>query len=77
MELYFIDGYYITIQRQGNNKNGNPLYIVNIFQKVYNSFTNINNHQSKYKLDKHNNIKLTSYNIMADVKAIINQIKTE
>jgi hypothetical protein len=77
MELYFINGYYITIQRQGNDRNGNPLYIVNIFQKVDNSFININNQQSRYKLDKYNNIKLTSYNIMNDINSIINQIKTE
>lgn len=57
---------FVTYQRQGNDKNGNPLYIINFF-RLENSngllrYYNVN-HELKIKTDKHGNIKGTSYSI--------------
>ena len=65
----------VIYERQGNDKNGNPLYIINIFRD------NINvNWKSNKKKDKYNNIKIRSYNINADIQYICDSIdffKTE
>ena len=59
----------VIYQRQGNYKNGNPLYIINIFRD------NINvNWKSNKKKDKYNNIKIRSYNINADIQYICDSI---
>ena len=59
----------VIYQRQGNDKYGNPLYIINIFRD------NINvNWKSNKKKDKYNNIKIRSYNINADIQYICNSI---
>ena len=59
----------VIYQRQGNDKNGNPLYIINIFRD------NINvNWKSNKKKDKYNNIKIQSYNINADIQYICDSI---
>jgi hypothetical protein len=59
----------VIYQRQGNDKNGNPLYIINIFRD------NINvNWKSNKKKDKYNNIKIRSYNINADIQYICDSI---
>ena len=55
----------VIYQRQGNDKNGNPLYIVNIFRDSINV-----NWKSNKKKDKYNNIKIRSYNINADIQYI-------
>ena len=55
----------VIYQRQGNDRNGNPLYIINIFRD------NINvNWKSNKKKDKYNNIKIQSYSIDADIRHI-------
>jgi len=59
----------VIYQRQGNDKNGNPLYIINVFRD------NINvNWKSNKKKDKYNNIKIRSYNINADIQYICDSI---
>ncbi len=55
----------VTCQRQGNDKNGNPLYIINIFKDNSNV-----NYLSDRKKDKYNNIKIQSYNIDGDIQYI-------
>ena len=59
----------VAYQRQGNDKNGNPIYIVNVFKN--NGTYNFNvNYLSNRKKDKYNNIKIQSYNIDRDVQHI-------
>lgn len=70
MELKQYNGYYATFQRQGNDKNGNPIYIINIFD---NDFYNVNWKVDKRK-DKYNNIKVTTYNIDDTIKNIIDNL---
>lgn len=38
MELYNYKNFIFTVQRHGNDKNGNPIFLVNIFKKdnIYN-----------------------------------------
>ena len=61
----------VTYQRQGNNKNGNPIYIVNFFQKIGDNWVNINySIPNRPRLDKYCNFRLTSYNIEETVKYI-------
>ena len=55
----------VIYQRQGNDKNGNPLYIINVFRDNLNV-----NYLSNRKKDKYNNIKIKSYNIEGDVHHI-------
>jgi hypothetical protein len=70
--------FYYTYQRQGNDKNGNPIYIVNIFydcgsgEKV--SFINMNC-RSDRRIDKYGNIKMQSYNIDESIESIIKSIQ--
>ena len=78
--------YFCTYQRQGNDKNGNPLYIVNIF-KWY-GFEHLNDYTTKVlsncnftyatntnrRLDKYGNIKFTSYNILSDIDYILQKL---
>ena len=59
----------VIYQRQGNEKNGNPLYIINIFMDNFNV-----NYLSNRKKDKYNNIKIQSYNINADIQYICDSI---
>lgn len=70
--------FYYTYQRQGNDKNGNPIYIVNIFydcgsnEKI--SFINMNYRTDKH-MDKYGNIKMQSYNIDESIEHIIKSIQ--
>ena len=69
--------YFCTYQRQGNDKNGNPLYVVNIF-KTYGivktfHFRNLNL-ETERRLDKYGNIKFTSYNILSDIDYILQKL---
>lgn len=70
MHIITIKDYTITYQRQGNDRNGNPIYIINVFQDGYNV-----NFKTDSKKDKYGNIKLTSYNIDDTIQSIINSIK--
>ena len=64
--------FLVTIQRQGNDRNGNPIYLINIFDgnKLFISY----NPASGRKLDKYGNIRLSSYNIDSTIQSIINQL---
>ena len=74
----------VTYQRQGNDKNGNPIYIINIFKEssyknfnhdnFYNNITYFIAERNNIKLDKYNNIKIRSYNINADIQYLCNSI---
>ena len=76
MELKKIDNdYYATWEKQGNNRNGNPIFIVNIFQKLSDdNFWNVNI-KTGARLDKYDNIKLSSYNIEDSIRNLIQIIK--
>lgn len=79
MELQKIGNYIIAHQRQGNNVNGNPMYIINVFKSIEDKnilhYYNVNYRQSK-KLDKHGNIKITSYNTDDAIMQILNDIES-
>lgn len=64
--------YLVAVQRNGNDKNGNPIYLINIFDgnKLFISY----NPASGRKLDKYGNIRLSSYNIDSTIQNIINQL---
>lgn len=64
--------YLVAVQRNGNDKNGNPIYLINIFNgnKLFISY----NFASGRKLDKYGNIRLSSYNIDSTIQNIINQL---
>lgn len=68
-----------TYQRQGNDKNGNPIYIINIFKKsgyknFYNNITYFVAEKNNIKLDKYGNIRLSSYDIDGTIQNIIDQL---
>ena len=59
----------VSNQRQGNDRNGNPIYILNVFKN--NGTYNFNvNYLSDRKKDKYNNIKIQSYDIQRDIQYI-------
>ena len=64
--------YLVASQRNGNDKNGNPIYLINIFDgnKLFISY----NPASGRRLDKYGNIRIQSYNVDASVQSIINQL---
>ena len=69
--------YFCTYQRQGNDKNGNPLYIVNVFrwhereQSIH--FDKLN-FETERRFDKYGNLKFTSYNILYDIDHILQKL---
>lgn len=67
--------YFCTYQRQGNDKNGIPLYIVNIFRATESGkhFYTMNPALNR-RLDKYGNIKITSYNILDDINYILSNL---
>ena len=77
MELIEYKNHFITYQRQGNDKNGNSIYLVNIFQKMsFGNWQNVNYWRCKdKKLDKYNNIRMQSYNIEKDCKKLIESME--
>jgi len=64
--------YLVTIQRQGNDRNGNPIYIVNIFDGTCLSVNY--NYKTGHKMDKYGNLRVQSYNIDDSVQNMINQL---
>jgi hypothetical protein len=73
MNLLKIENYYVTYQKQGNDKNGNPIYLINFFdENMENLYYKLA--EKKFRLDKHNNLKITSYNILSNIKLILNAI---
>lgn len=82
MELIQINGYFVTCQRQGNDRNGNPIFLVNVFKSLYTDglnpffktgFYNCNA-QTRRSLDKYGNIRIQSYNIEQSIKDIISKL---
>lgn len=69
--------YFCTYQRQGNDKNGNPIYIVNIFrwnEKTQTCHFDKLNFETERRLDKYGNLKFTSYNILYDIDYILQKL---
>ena len=67
--------YFCTYQRQGNDKNGSPLYIVNIFRMTENEkYFYTMNPATDRRLDKYGSIKFTSYNILSDIDYILQKL---
>lgn len=82
MELVqYNDEFFYTFSRNGNDINGNPIYLVNIFKRYYPCKNTMEfiyaNYNFTYatntgrKLTKHNEIRLQSYNIKSDIENII------
>lgn len=65
--------FFVAIQRNGNDKNGNPIYLVNIFSADCLDWTY--NHLTGRRLDKNGNIRIMSYNIDQTIQQIVNDIK--
>lgn len=75
MNLKLINGFLVGYQRQGNDKNGNPIYLINIWEQYSQSeWYNINNRTSA-RLDKYYNIRVQSYNISDTIQQLLDQIK--
>lgn len=68
--------YLVGYQRQGNDKNGNPIYMVNVLRSYQGGYPNINYQVSDYKRDKYDNIKTTSYNIESTIDHILSKLNT-
>lgn len=68
--------YFCAYQRQGNDRNGNPIYIVGIFQEYETTEKRYYcmNSQAGKRLDKYGNLKFTSYNILYDIDHILNSL---
>ena len=75
MNLLEVGLYTITYIRNGNDKNGNPIYLINIFMSINDDgikkYYNVN-YRSIHKRDKNGNIRVTSYNIDNSIKDILN-----
>jgi hypothetical protein len=76
MELIEYKNYFVTYQRQGNDVNGNPIYLVNVFERYGNYWQNANfvKFKATNKLDKYGNIRIKSYNIIDDIKFMLDKV---
>ena len=85
MELIqYNNDFFYTYQRNGNDRNGNPIYKVNVFKKyfpcknttefVYANYNCTIAHEQKRRLTKENDLRLQSYNIQADIERIIERL---
>lgn len=84
MELLQIGNYFVAYQRAGNDKNGNSIWLVNIFQEsayrrsgetFYNNITFFVARGQNSRMDKNGNIRLQSYNIETDVKNMVERLE--
>lgn len=73
MNLLRLKGFFVTYLRSGNDKNGNPVYLINFFDSENGRFYNCNYRQSR-KLDKQGNIKVQSYCIEDNINSILKEI---
>ena len=71
MEMLKYKNIYCTYLKQGNTKNGNPIYILNFFKLVDDEYININ-HKFKEQKDSKNNVKVSSYNIDQHIEFLVN-----
>ena len=69
-ELKQYKQYHYTFSRCGNDPNGNPIYLVNVY--IFNSgrYENINMLTGR-KRDKYENIRMQSYNVDSDIHYMI------
>lgn len=67
-----VKSFLVVYQRQGNDRNGNPIYIINIFDG--NNITINLNYKTDRRRDKYGNIKTISYNIDSTIQSIINEL---
>ena len=90
MELIqYNNDFFYTYQRNGNDRNGNPIYKVNIFKKYFPCSTHGMDNTKNYiysnynctiassqnrKLTKENDLRLQSYNIKTDIERIIERL---
>lgn len=75
MEIRKIGGKYdvtIVYQRNGNDRNGNPIYLINIFQGNNNTNWGMG---EKWKRDKYGNIRVKTYNIYDVLEEIAGYFK--
>ena len=78
MNLLEVGLYTVSYIRNGNDKNGNPVYLINVFQDISDDgikkYYNVN-YSSTRKLDKNGNIRVISYSINNTIATILNDIK--
>ena len=79
MKIFEYNDFLATYIRQGNDKNGNPIFLVNIFQKCSNIrdktnyyWDNINNLIKDRTTDKNGNIRIKTSDIVSIIKTMIN-----
>lgn len=66
MKMLIDNDIIVVHQRQGNDKNGNPIYLINFFKNKHNI-----NFLIDRKKDKYDNIRIQSYSIEEDIKTIL------
>ena len=78
MILKEIGLYTISYIRNGNDKNGNPIYLINVFKDINDNgikkYYSVK-YRSTRKLNKNGSIRVTSYNIDDTIKTILNDIE--
>ena len=77
MEMLKYEDIYCFYFKQGLSKNGNSIYCLQFFKKMNDEYKNINSGLAgfyKFRLDKQNNIKITSCNILYDIKHYIGNL---
>lgn len=65
-----IQRYFVAYQKQGNDKSGNMIYIVNIWNNNLHNMNFLTDH----RLDKYDNIKMQSCNIESDLQYMIDNL---
>ena len=76
MDLIKHKNYFISISSQGNDINGNGIYLINVFKKINNDYLHNINIELKQKTDKYNNIRKKGYKdiIVQSLKKDINKL---
>ena len=78
MNLLEVGVYIVAYVRTGNDRNGNPVYLINVFKDINDrgvkKYYSIN-YRSTRKLDRNGSIRVTSYNIDDTIKMILSDIE--
>ena len=76
MDLIKHKNYFISISRQGNDIDGNGIYLINVFKKINNDYLRNINIELNQKTDKYNNIRKKGYKdiIVQSLKKDINKL---
>ena len=69
-ELRQHNNYYYTVSRFGNDRNGNAIYNVNVYDQ---KLDNINLCFNR-RMDKYDNIHFQSYNVHSDICSMIDRL---